>query len=170
MRFISSAFLILFSAVQLCFAQDSAIQINSAWANLKTQLERRTDIVAHFSAILDQSTLIGKKQLARSRMFAVDLFKYIDTLNIKDSLTIGLAKNKNDSLRQELGKALPKLIQDPEFRNRSDFMGLIAQLEGINNRIVVARKEYNDLCKKFKRFDLLFDANQIDKPPAVIFQ
>ena len=43
------------------------------------------------------------------------------------------------------------------------------QLESCENRIALAKREYNETCKEYKRTDLYFGSGQVDKAPEVKF-
>jgi LemA protein len=167
--FQSFVILLFFLSSQSCFGQDATAEINESWSRLKTQLQRRTDIVSNLISILSQSSKINKKQLNNSNVFALDLSKCIDTLSPKDSLSVSLAKIKNNNLTQAFAKTLATLENSRKFRANNQISGLLMQLEGCENRISLATQEYSETCKKFKRTDLLFGSDQIEKVPEVKF-
>lgn len=151
------------------YGQDTAVHINKAWATLKAQLQRRTDIVSNLVSIMSKSTKVNKEQLSNSKLFAVDLFNYIDTLSLKDSLSISRASEMNSKLTQALARTLASVENDKAFRSNNQFLELLMQLEGSENRIVVARRDYNDICKEYKRKDLLFKSDRFDEAPKIEF-
>ena len=166
--FITFISLYLFS-FQTIYGQDTTAQINTAWTNLKTQLQRRTDIVSNLTSILSKSTKVDKEQLNNSKLFSIDLFKYIDTLSFKDSLTISLASTKNNKLTQALSRTLATLENDKKFSSANQLQGLLMQLEVCENRITLAKREYNDVCKEYGKIDLLFDSDNVEKAAEVKF-
>ena len=166
--FIQLSFLLLLAS-QNCFGQDTNSIINESWTTLKTQLQRRTDIVSNLTSLLSKSSKVDKEQLNNSKVLAVDLFKYIDTLNIKDSLSVSLVSVKNNKLTQALARTIVTLENDKKFRSNNEVNGLLMQLEGCENRIALAKREYNEICKEFKKADLLFGLDQIEKAPEVKF-
>ena len=166
--FIQLSFLLLLAS-QNCFGQDTISIINASWTNLKTQLLRRADIVSNLTGLLSKSSKIDKEQLNNSKVFAVDLFKYVDTLNKKDSLSVSLASIKNNKLTQALARTIVTLENDSKLRSNNDVNGLLMQLEGCENRMALAKRAYNETCKKFKRTDLLFGPDQRVKAPEVKF-
>lgn len=169
MKLITTFILLCFFSFQAIYGQDTTAQINTAWSNLKTQLQRRTDIVSNLTSILSKSTKVDKEQLNNSKLFSIDLFKYVDTLSFKDSVTISLASTKNNKLTQALARTLATLENDKKLRSDNQLQGLLMQLEGCENRIALAKREYNDVCKEYGKTDLLFGSDNIEKAPEVKF-
>ncbi|MDB5276155.1 MAG: LemA family protein [Ferruginibacter sp.] len=153
---------------QNSFGQDTATSIEKNWAILKTQLQRRTNIVINFIQTLNNSNK-DKKELAKLKMIATGISKYLDTLKQFDSLSIDVTMKKNHSLNKILTKTITSIENDKKFNKRNDVMNLMAQLEGAENRIVVARYEYNKSCKTFNRPDLQFREKEDAKAVRVEF-
>jgi hypothetical protein len=99
----------------------------------------------------------------------MDVSTYIDTLKQFDSLSIAMTIRKNNILTKLLTKAIILFRNDPQFKNQNDVINLMAQLEGAENRITVARYEYNVSCKIFNRPDLRFQDNEDTKAVRVEF-
>lgn len=169
MKLITTFILFFFFSFQTIYGQDTTAQINTAWTNLKIQLQRRTDIVSNLTSILYKSTKVDKEQLNNSKLFSIDLFKYVDTLSFKDSLTISLASIKNNKLTQALSRTLASLENDKKLRSDNQLQGLLMQLEGCENRIALAKREYNDVCKEYGKTDILFGSDNAEKAPEVKF-
>ncbi len=169
MKLVTTFILLFFFSFQTIYGQDTTAHINTAWTNLKTQLQRRTDIVSNLTSILSKSTKVDKEQLNNSKLYSIDLFKYVDTLSYKDSLTISLASNKNNKLTQALARTLATLEDDKKLRSDNQLQGLLMQLEGCENRIALAKRDYNNVCKVYGKTDLLFGSNNEEKAPEVKF-
>ena len=165
---IGLSFLFLIASFESA-AQDTTSLINTSWASLKTQLQRRSDIVGNLVNVLSKSPVVDKNQLNNSKLFAIEIFKLVDTLIIKDSVSISRVATKNKKLTQALSRALVTLEQDPKYRGSKAVMNILMELEGCENRIAVAKRDYNEACKKYNRTDLLFGSDQIDNTPKVIF-
>ncbi len=59
------------------------------------------------------------------------------------------------------------LLADTKSNPQEEFRNLQTQLEAMENREVVAKHIYNDICIEHKRLDLIFDNPQKKKPPQV---
>lgn len=149
-------------------AQDAMAAINASWTNLKNELQRRAGIVSNIAGILAESKQVNQDQIKNCRTFSNDLFNYIDTLRFKDSLSISRASGRNYKLTQALMKVLAAAENDVAISSNDRFMGLLVQLEGCENRIAVATKEYNTTCSKYGKTDLLFISQQ-QKAPEIKF-
>ena len=167
--FLPFIIIVFFLSSQNSFGQDTTTSIIKSWAILKTQLQRRTDIVINLTNTLTKSNKVDKKELAKSKKFATDIFKYLDTLKQFDSLSISVTMKKNSKLTKSLTKTIASLENDKKFNIRNDIINHYAQLEGTENRIALARREYNETCKTFNRLDLLFLADQETKAVQVQF-
>jgi LemA protein len=169
MKLITTFILLFFFSSQTTYGQDTTAQINTAWTNLKTQLQRRTDIVSNLASILSKSTKVDKEELNNSKLVSIDLFKYLDTLRLKDSLTISLASTKNNKLTQALARTLATLENDKKLSADDQLQGLLMKLEGCENRIALAKRAYNDVCKEYGKTDLLFGSDSTEKGPEIKF-
>jgi len=104
--------------------------------------------------------MVNKKELIKLKKSAVDIFKYLNTLKQLDSSSIVITRNRNNKLTKALTKTLVSFENDTKYKNRNTVMNLIAQLEGTENRIALARREYNETCKKNKKTDLQYLTNE----------
>jgi LemA protein len=169
MKLTTTIFFIILLSFQISYGQDTTALINKEWTNLKTQLQRRTDIISNLTSILSKSTKVDKEQLNNSKVFSIDLFKYVDTLSFKDSLSISLASDKNSRLTQALARTLATLENDKKLRSDNQLQGLLMQLEGCENRVALAKREYNEVCKQYGKTELLFGSDKVEKAPEVRF-
>jgi len=169
MKYFTTFLLLVLFSFQTSFGQDTTAQINTRWNNLKTQLQRRTDIVSDLVNILSQSEKVDKEQLSKSKNLAIDLFKYVDTLTFKDSLTISLANEKNNRLTKALARTLATSDKDKELRSNKELSALFMQLEACENRIALTKRDYNDICSEYKRTDLLFGSDKVEKASQIRF-
>lgn len=144
--------LFLFIALNI-FGQDTTVQINSSWKNLTTQLKRRTDIVINLGSFLPEFNKNAKKEYSNSKLIAIELVNFIETIKTLDSTSISIVSSKNDKLTQALSRTLVVLESEKKLWKNNDFIDIITQLEGSENRIAVARNDFNETCKSFNRLD-----------------
>jgi len=161
-------FLILFLS-QTCLAQHSTKTINDTWKNLKTQLQSRTDLVAGVTNTLTKSKQVDQEELKKAKHIAADLFRHVDTLQTLDSLSVSFANYLNTNLTQALARSLMTLERDRKHRNSVPVRDLLVQLEAIENRIMVAKMDYNHACTETNRPDLFFGSNAKAKAPEIKF-
>lgn len=145
---------------------DSYAEVENAQANVDTQLQRRYDLIPNvvaavkgameheeeiFIAIADARAKIGSSQQGTS-----DYNQAQSQLDTAVSRLLVVAEN------------YPQLTANQQVSN------LITELEGTENRILVARKDYNTVAtaynKKIKRFPTSIYANVFDYDKVELFQ
>ncbi len=135
--------------------------VTQTWANVETQYQRRADLIPNLVNTVkgyaehEQQTLTAVVE-ARSKATSVN----IDPSNMTQS------DIQNFSAAQGgLGSALSRLMvvveKYPDLKANENFLQLQAQLEGTENRISVARKDFNDVSKDYNAY--------VKKFPRVIF-
>jgi LemA protein len=158
-------FLFFFIKVHYSMGQDSLEVLTNSWLKLNTQLQRRTDITITLVSIISKSKLADKDISEKLKSTALDLLRFIDPTRHPDSVVVQVTCQKNTSLTQALSKALVLLLDDSKFKAQEELRNLQTQLEGMENRVAAATRNYNNICVERKRPDLLFDNNQTKKSP-----
>lgn len=139
--------------------KDEAVQ--KSWGNVETQYQRRADLVDNLvntvkgSANFEQETLT-KVIEARSKASSVQI-------NAGDLTPEKIAQFQQ--AQGELSGALSRLLvtveKYPELRTTEQFQTLMAQLEGTENRIAVARNDFNATVNDFNSMVRRFPNNII---------
>ncbi len=118
--------------------------VKKALANVQTQYQRRADLVPNLvstvkgAADFEQTTL---NQVVEARSKATSI--QIDPSKVTPQ-QIQQYQSAQGELSQALGKLLAITENYPELKAVDAFRDLQVQLEGTENRIAVARKDYND--------------------------
>ncbi len=140
--------------------------VAQAWANVETQYQRRADLIPNLVNTVkgyaehEQKTLTDV-MAARSRATSV-------SLNAGDLTSENMAAYQQ--VHGEVGSALGRLIavseRYPDLKANQNFVELQAQLEGTENRIAVARSEFNRVTREYnaqiRRFPANIIANHFD--------
>ncbi|MBP1612675.1 MAG: LemA family protein [Bacteroidetes bacterium] len=123
--------------------------VSNQWANVETQYQRRSDLIPNLVntvkgyASHEKETLEG---VIAARSQATQM--KVDPSNLTPE---SLAKYQK--AQGEIGAALGKLLaiteNYPDLKANQNFLELQAQLEGTENRINVARKNFNDSAKEY---------------------
>lgn len=115
--------------------------VNSKWAQVDNQLKRRNDLIPNLVA-----TVKGYAQ-HESQIFS-------DVANARAKLSGSLKTNDLKSVQQstnELNGALSRLLlvveRYPDLKADKNFIALQDELAGTENRIAVARMDYNESVK-----------------------
>lgn len=135
--------------------------VKKAWGNVESQYQRRADLIDNLvstvkgSANFEQETLT-KVIEARSKASSVQV-------NADNLTPENIAKFQQ--AQGELGGALSRLMvtveQYPQLRTTEQFQTLMAQLEGTENRITVARNDFNTAVNDFNSSIRTFPNNII---------
>lgn len=133
--------------------------VSMAWANVETQYQRRADLIPNLVntvkgyATHEQEALTGVVA-ARSKAISVPM----NSLTEESMAEYQRAQN-------EVGSALGRLLaiseSYPDLKANQNFMELQAQLEGTENRIAVARGDFNRLTQQYNAQIRRFPANMI---------
>lgn len=143
------ALLIGFAGCAGCGTYNSLVQeeeqVNRAWADVEAQYQRRADFVEQAVAVVRGQADFESETLqnvieARSRATSVQL----DAGDLDDPAAVAAYQQA----QSELGSAFSRLLlvaEDyPELRANEGFLRLQDQIEGTENRIATARRDYND--------------------------
>lgn len=123
--------------------------VNKAWANVETQYQRRSDLIPNLVA-----TVKGAADFEKSTLEAVTQAR-ANATSIKIDPN-NLTPEKLQEFQQaqaQLGGALGRLLavaeNYPQLRAVQNFTDLQAQLEGTENRINEARRQYNEAARDY---------------------
>lgn len=135
--------------------------VNNQWANVEAQYQRRTDLIPNLVSTVkgyaahEKSTLEAVMQ-ARSQATQVK----IDPANCTPEQLAAYQKAQGD-VTTALGKLLAITENYPQLKANEDFMELQSQLEGTENRITVARRDFNAAAKEYNTVIRKFPKNII---------
>lgn len=164
MKKILAAILVIVGVMSLSSCSyNSMVQLDenvkSKWGTVQTQYQRRADLIPNLVA-----TVKGAANFEQSTLTAV-----IEARAKATSVQVDPTKLTPEAIKQyqaaqgQLSSALGRLLavseNYPQLRANESFMGLQAQLEGTENRITVARKDFNDAVQQFNTKIRSFPAN-----------
>lgn len=123
--------------------------VNNQWANVETQYQRRADLIPNLVntvkgyATHEQETLEGVME-ARSKATQIT----VDPSNLTPE-ALQQYQQAQGEISQALGRLIAVSENYPDLKANQNFLELQAQLEGTENRINVARKNFNDAAQQF---------------------
>lgn len=135
--------------------------VNNQWANVEAQYQRRTDLIPNLVSTVkgyaahEKSTLEAVMQ-ARSQATQVK----IAPANCTPEQLAAYQKAQGD-VTTALGKLLAITENYPQLKANENFMELQSQLEGTENRITVARRDFNAAAKEYNTVIRKFPKNII---------
>jgi len=125
-------------------------RVETAWADVETQYQRRADLIPNLvstvrgAADFEQETLQAVTE-ARAQATSVNL----DVSDLSDPQRLQQFQQAQQQLSGALGRLLAVSENYPELRATEAFRDLQAQLEGTENRITVARRDYNEAVRQY---------------------
>lgn len=149
-------FYILFAVFAMCMQSCSynmlvseQEKVNEAWSNVENQYQRRSDLIPNLVGTVkgyakhEESTLTGVIE-ARAKATSINL--NVDNL---DDESLARFQKAQGELSSSLSKLMAVAEAYPTLQANQNFLELQAQLEGTENRITVARRNYNDVTRKY---------------------
>jgi LemA protein len=143
-------------------------QVNAAEAQIKVQLQRRADLIPNLVETVkgyakQEQTVFGEVAEARAKLAGA-----------VQSGDLQQMANANAGLTAPLGRLLALAEAYPQLKSNENFRALQDQLEGTENRIAVARQDYNDAVNAYnayiRRFPAVLTAKVIGKGPRPYFE
>ncbi|WP_367390917.1 LemA family protein [Lewinella sp. LCG006] len=142
---------------------DSEENVDQAWANVQTQYQRRTDLITNLV-----NTVKGAANFERETLEAVvNARAKATSVNIDPSNLTAEKLQEFQAAQSQLGQSLGRLLvtveKYPELQANANFRDLQTQLEGTENRVAVARQNFNEVVtgynKQVRRFPGSFFAS-----------
>jgi len=125
-------------------------QVKAAWSEVLNQYKRRADLIPNLVATVqgyaqqEKDVLIGVTQ-ARARATAVN----VTPEQASDPQAVQKFLQAQGELSGALGRLLAVAENYPQLKSDANFRDLQAQLEGTENRIAVARRDYIDAVRVY---------------------
>lgn len=119
-------------------------QVKTAWANLQAQYQRRADLIPNLvetvkgAADFEKGTLQAVTE-ARAKATSIQ----VRPEDLDNPQKLQQFQQAQSALGQSLGRLLAVSENYPKLQATQAFSDLQAQLEGTENRITVARRDYN---------------------------
>lgn len=123
--------------------------VQNKWADVETQYQRRADLIPNLVNTVKGYAAHEKETLesvvkARSEATSVK----IDPSNMTAE-QMAQYQNAQNGVTSALSKLLLVVEKYPDLKANQNFQELQSQLEGTENRIAVARRDYNAVAKEY---------------------
>jgi LemA protein len=123
--------------------------VKTKWNQVETQYQRRSDLIPNLV-----STVKGAAKFEQSTLTAVVEARAKASQIKVDADDLSPEKiEKFQAAQGQIGQALSRLMvlteNYPELKATQQFSDLSVQLEGTENRIAVARKDFNDAVQEY---------------------
>ncbi len=165
-------------------------QAKARWSDVQNQYQRRADLIPNLVATVQGYAAQEKNVLtavveARAKATQTK----IDVSQLTDPAKLKAFQDAQNQLTGALGRLLAVSENYPDLKSNANFLALQSQLEGTENRIAVARRDFIDAVRAYNTAlrtfptviwaKTLFSANKpmaeftanegAEKPPQVKF-
>ena len=125
-------------------------EVNSAFSNIDTNLQRRADLIPNLVSTVKgfashETEVINSVTEARAKLAGAS--------------TVEEKANANSELTSALNRLMVVVENYPDLKSSENFRQLADELAGTENRIAVARRDYNDMVKKYNSQRMKFPTN-----------
>jgi len=116
----------------------------AAWAQVENQYQRRADLIPNLVSTVqgyakqEKDVLVGVTQ-ARASANAI----HLSSDDLKDPAKVAAYEEAQNHVSASLIALRPLQEAYPDLKSNANFMALQSQLEGTENRITIARQDYN---------------------------
>jgi len=164
MKRIFGAILIIMATMSLSSCSYNSMvkldeNVKGKWGAVQSQYQRRTDLIPNLVATVKGAANFEKSTLtdvieARAKATSVQ----VDPSKLTPE-SIEKFQAAQGQLSQALGRLMVVTENYPNLKSNENFLGLQAQLEGTENRINVARLDFNTAVQDYNSKIRTFPAN-----------
>ncbi|PTQ12266.1 hypothetical protein CLG96_06935 [Sphingomonas oleivorans] len=120
------------------------------WADVQNEYQRRADLIPNLVSTVkgyaaQESKVLTDVTNARARATAVN----VSAEDLSDPAKLRQFEEAQGALGQSLGRLLVVSENYPELKSNQNFLALQSQLEGTENRISIARRDYNEAVQAY---------------------
>jgi len=118
------------------------------WADVQSQYQRRADLVPNLVETVkgyaaQERTVLNEVTSARARATSINIS------GVPSPAQLQQYQAAQAGLSSSLGRLLAVAEAYPDLKSNQNFLALQSQLEGTENRIAVARQDYNDAVRAY---------------------
>jgi len=126
-------------------------QTDSAWAQVQTDYERRMDLIPNLVATVSGAANFEKSTLTQitEARASVGRVNFNGKAAPGDPAQLAAFDQAQTQLSSALSRLLVVVERYPDLKSSANFLELQAQLEGTENRIAVARRDFNEAVQKY---------------------
>ncbi len=125
-------------------------QAKARWADVENQYQRRADLIPNLVATVQGYAAQEKNVLtavieARAKATQIK----VDASQLTDPDKLKAFQDAQNQLTGALGRLLAVSENYPDLKSNANFLALQSQLEGTENRIAVARRDYIEAVRAY---------------------
>jgi LemA protein len=124
--------------------------VNAKWGNVQNEYQRRADLVPNLVNTVkgyaqQEKSVLTEVTEARAKASSIQL----NANDLDDPAKVKQFQDAQGQLGGSLGRLLATFEAYPDLKSNQNFLTLQAQLEGTENSILVARKDYNEAVQAY---------------------
>jgi LemA protein len=160
------------------------------WSDVQNQYQRRADLIPNLVETVkgyatQEREVLTQVTEARAKVSQIK----VDASTVTDPAKFKQFQDAQNALTGALGRLLVTVERYPDLKSNQNFLALQSQLEGTENRIAVARRDYiegvrvyntelktfpgllwaSTLYRSYKPMETFTVAEDLQKPPTVKF-
>ena len=121
--------------------------VKKSWSNVETNYQRRTDLYSSVVKTVEASANFEKSTLqavveARAKATSINV-------DINDEKSLQQYQQAQGDLKNSFGRLIASFEAYPDLKTTKAFQDFQTQIEGTENRINVARQDYNKAVENF---------------------
>ena len=125
-------------------------QAKARWSDVQNQYQRRSDLIPNLVATVQGYAAQEKSVLtavveARAKATQIQ----VNASDLSDPDKLKAFQDAQNQLTGVLGRLLAVTENYPDLKSNANFLALQSQLEGTENRIAVARRDYIDAVRAY---------------------
>jgi LemA protein len=125
-------------------------EAKAKWADVEAQFQRRANLIPNLAEVTkgageNERTILTQVTEARARATSVNITA--DDLN--DPAKMEQFAAAQSQLGAGIGRLLASVEAYPQVQSNQNYLALQSQLEGTENRIAVAIRDYNEAVRKY---------------------
>ena len=124
--------------------------VKAAWGNVQDDYQRRANLVPQLvgtvqGAAANERAILVDVQNARSRATSIN----VSAADVSDPAKIAKYQQAQGELGQALGRLMVVQERYPDLKTNTNFLTLQSQLEGTENRVAIAVRDYNGAVQDY---------------------
>ncbi|QPQ54782.1 LemA family protein [Allosphingosinicella flava] len=125
-------------------------EVNARWADVQNQYQRRADLIPNLVRTVQgyaaqERNVLTEVTQARARATSVQ----INADDLDDPAKMQQFQQAQTQLGTSLGRLLATVEAYPDLKSNQNFLTLQSQLESTENRITIARSDYNQAVQAY---------------------
>jgi LemA protein len=125
-------------------------KVNAAWGDVQGEYQRRADLIPNLVETVkgyaqQERDVLTEVTNARARASSVQL----TADDLDDPAKVRAFNDAQTQLGGSLGRLLATFEAYPDLKSNQNFLTLQSQIEGTENSILVARRDYNEAVRQY---------------------